>query len=365
MSERRPAAISGPAPGRAGVLHPDDATTARMPPQARLDVGEHVVALAWSPDGRAVAVAGADGGVYLLEPAADAHVRQLGQHVGGALTVAFATDGEHIASGGQDGTLRVFARGPARDERTVELPETWTGQVTFSPDGRQLAVAAGRRIVLYDARTLSVLHQSAPLPATIEALSFTPDGRQLAAAFYGGVMLQTPFAPFDKRVLPWTGACLALAWRPDASVIVAGGQDASVQFWRLPKDRHAAMGGFATKVRELAWNRSGRWLATGGGCDVTLWDFKTGPEGCTPRNLRYHDEPVVALGWQRRGGWLASVARDRLLLIWDPIRGDSPQAAYRLLSSPTTLAWSPDDRLLAIGGDSGEITFIQPEATAP
>jgi len=364
MSERRSVTGESAAPG-GGARQAAAVPTARVPLHARLDVGEHVIALSWSPDGRAVAVAGADGGVYLLENAADGPVRRLGQHVGGALTVAFATDGAHIASGGQDGTLRLFTRAHTASERTLELPESWTGQVAFSPDGRQLAVAAGRRIVLYDARTLSVLNHCALLPATIEALSFAPDGRQLAAAFYGGVMLQTPYAPFGQRLLPWTGACLALAWRPDASVIAAGGQDASVQFWRLPKGRQAAMHGFAKKVRELAWNRTGRWLATGGGDDVALWDFKTGPEGCMPRNLRYHDEPVVALGWQRRGGWLASVARDRLLLIWDPVRGDAPLAAYRLLSSPTTLAWSPDDQLLAIGGEDGEITFIQPEAKAP
>lgn len=354
------------APGFDAKPPPDAPGASRIPMHARMDVGEHVVALAWAPDGNALAIAGADGGVFLLDAAADVPIRRLGAHPGGALAVAFACDGSAVASGGQDGRLRVFQRngdGPA--ERIVEMPEAWTGQVVFSADGRVLAVAAGRHVGIHDARTLALLHRFPPLPATVESLAFSPNGRQLAAATYGGVMLLTPFAPFGVRKLAWTGACLALAWRPNASVMAAGGQDASVQFWRLPKGTQAAMSGYATKVRELAWNSSGRWLATGGGSDVVLWDFKTGPEGRPPRNLSYHGKRVVGLCWQRRGALLASVARDSSLLLWQPGRGDLPVSRYQLVSQPTTIAWSPDDRLLAIGGDGGEITIIEPERGQP
>lgn len=340
---------------------PEDAAAAGVPLHARMDVGEHIVALAWAPDGNALAIAGADGGVFLLDAAAADPIRRLGEHPGGALTVAFARDGAAVASGGQDGRLRVFQRSGNIAERIVEMPEAWTGQVIFSADGKLLAVAAGRHVGLYDARSLDLLHRYSPLAATVESLVFAPNGRQLAAATYGGVMLLTPFTPFGVRKLAWTGACLALAWRPDASVIAAGGQDASVQFWRLPKGKQAAMSGYATKVRELAWNGSGRWLATGGGSDVVLWDFKAGPEGRPPRSLSYHRERIVGLCWQRRGALLASVSRDSSLLLWQPGRGDLPVSRYQLVSQPTTIAWSPDDRLLAIGGDGGEITVIEPE----
>ncbi len=354
----RPAGFSESAASASGDAWNADA---RGQPQTSLslDVGEHVVALAWAPDGRALAVAGADGGITLIEPAADTLLRCLGRHCGGALTVAFSNDSTQIASGGQDGTLRIYSRDPAAGERAVELPEQWTGQVVFSPDGQALAVAAGRRVVLYDSVTLAVRHQFAPLPSTIEALAFSPDGQQLAAASYGGLTLLSPQAPFATRLLPWRGSCLALAWRPNGKVIAAGGQDASVQFWRLPKARQAAMSGFATKVRELAWSRDGRWLASGGSSSVALWDFKNGPEGSLPYTLHYHREPIVGLAWQSHGKLLASVARDSLLLLWDPDDEDWPLDVYRLPSLPTTLAWSPDDKLLAIGGDGGEITFVQ------
>lgn len=359
MSPAFPAASPGAA----------EAARTSGPSQLRVDIGEHVVAIAWSPDGKALAAAGADGGVFLLDSSAPAAadglpLRRIGTHRDGALSVAFSPDGARVASGGQDGRLRVFARHGEEPAHEIELPAAWVGQVAFSPDGRLLAVAAGRNVHLHDAGTLELRHAYAALPATVEALAFSPDGRQLAAASYGGVTLLTPHAPFGARKLAWTGACLALAWRPDASVIAAGGQDSSVQFWRLPKAKHAAMSGYATKVRELAWNGSGRWLATGGGSDVVLWDFRTGPEGRAPRTLGGHGERIVAFSWQRRGPLLASIARDSTLMLWHPGRGDAAIARYRLLSQPTVLAWSPDDGLLAIGGDGGELVVIEPERAA-
>jgi len=332
----------------------------------RLDVEEHITAMAWSADGTALALAGADGGVFMLDsdPAqrpGDDPLRRLGTHRDGTLAVAFASDATRVVSCGQDGRLRIFARRGDAEALELRLPGTWAGHVAFSPDGRWLAVAADRGVHLYNAHTLVLVHSYPELPATVEALAFAADGRQLAAAGYGGVALLTPFAPFAVRRLAWKGSCLALAWRPDGSVIATGGQDASVQFWRLPKGKHAAMSGYATKVRELAWNGSGRWLATGGGSDLVLWDFRTGPEGRGPRMLSGHGERIVAFAWQRRGPLLASIARDSTLLIWQPGRADRPVARYGLASMPTSIAWSPDDTLLAVGGARGELIVIEPE----
>jgi len=337
----------------------------RVPLHARMDIGEHVVALAWSRDGGALALAGADGGVHLLDSAVGARTTRVGEHAVGALAVAFSRDGATLISGGQDGALQVFARDGSQPPRRIVLAQAWVGQVACSVDGSRIAASAGRHVSIHDARTMDVMHQFAPLPATVEALAFSSNGRQLAAASYGGLQLLTPFAPFTTRKLAWTGACISVAWRPDASVIAAGGQDASVQFWRLPKGQHAAMSGYATKVREIAWNASGRWLATGGGNEVVLWDFKVGPEGKPPRSLHYHRERVVGLCWQRKGPMLASIARDGTLLLWQPGRSEVPVARYQLASLPTAIAWSPDDSLLALGGEDGTLAIIQPQPALP
>jgi WD40 repeat protein len=345
MNEQRPAQASEQATQH-GRTH------------TRLSVDEYVVALVWSPQGDALAVAGADGGVYLLNADSGPGLRRIGEHAGGALSVGFIRGGTHLVSGGQDGEVRIYDCGSDAPPRTLAVTSPWVEHITSSADGRLLALGAGRQVRLYDTDTLSLQHAFAPLPTTVAGLAFAPRGSLLAAASYGGVQLLTPSAPYRVRTLAWTGACVALAWRPDASVIVAGGQDSSVQFWRLPKGKHAAMSGYATKVRELAWNSSGRWLATGGSRSVTLWDFKSGPEGHLPQVLHGHDDLIVGIRWQRRGPLLASISRDGALLLWQPRHSELPLKYYQLAFVPTALAWSPDDRLLALAGDGGQLAVI-------
>ena len=43
------------------------------------------------------------------------------------------------------------------------------------------------------------------------------------------------------------------------------------------------MSGYSTKVRELSWHANSRFLATGGGPAVVVWDFSgKGPAGSKP-----------------------------------------------------------------------------------
>lgn len=337
---------------RLADLSPHQAT------HGRSGVEEHIVALAWSPQGDALAVAGADGGVYLLDAQPEPRLRRIGEHAGGALSVGFIRGGTHLVSGGQDDELQIHGRDADVPSRKLAMHSNWVEHMSTSVDGELLAVSAGRHVQLYQADTLSLLHTFAPLPATVAGLAFAPRGRQLAAASYGGVQLLTALPPYRTRTLAWTGSCVAMAWRPDASIIAAGGQDASVQFWRLSNGQRAAMSGYPTKVRELAWDRTGRWLATGGGSSVALWDFKTGPEGHLPRMLHGHVDRIVGMRWQRRGPMLASVSRDGTLMLWRPGQGDMPLKAFGVAFMPTALAWAPNDRLLAIGGDGGQLAVI-------
>ncbi len=322
-----------------------------------LNVDEHVVAIAWSAQSDAISVAGADGGIFLINAESLARVQRIGRHVGGALCVHFLRDGR-LLSGGQDGAVQIHDRSQNGPPATLPVPSKWVEHMSSSGDGKLLALSAGRRVHLYAVGSMDLVHEFAELPSAVSGRAFAPKGSLLAAACYGGVQLLALSAPYRTSALPWKGACVALAWRPDASVVAVGGQDASVQFWRLPKGGHAAMSGFATKVKDLAWNSSGRWLATGGSNSIALWDFKSGPEGKMPKTLDGHFDVICGLAWQRVGPMLASVSREGVLMFWQPERNVSPIKAYALKFLPTVLAWSPDDELLAIGGTGGEVVII-------
>jgi WD40 repeat protein len=127
-----------------------------------------------------------------------------------------------------------------------------------------------------------------------------------------------------------------------------------VKFWVLRKDAPLQMAGYPMKVRELAWSPDGRYLATGGGEQVTVWDCSgKGPEGSEPIVLEGHESPVSVLAYQAGGPVLASGGRDGRVILWQPGAVKRALDQDRISGGVSQVAWAPGDGRLAVGGESG------------
>jgi WD40 repeat protein len=67
-----------------------------------------IAALAWSPDGRRIAVGGAAPEVNIYDAESGAHVAVCKGHAAGIYTVAFSPDSAVVAAGGFDGMVRLY-----------------------------------------------------------------------------------------------------------------------------------------------------------------------------------------------------------------------------------------------------------------
>src|SRR5690606_6621703 len=124
----------------------------------------------------------------------------------------------------------------------------------------------------------------------------------------------------------------------------AGTQDGTVYLWPAKNDKGLEMSGYSQKVRELAWDATSRRLATGGGPLVIVWDCAgKGPAGREPLGFEGHEQPVTALAFQHRGGWLASTATDGRLLIWQPGTFQRSLGEARIEEGLVRVVWSPSD----------------------
>jgi WD40 repeat protein len=77
--------------------------------------------------------------------------------------------------------------------------------------------------------------------------------------------------------------------------------------------------------------------------------------------LEWHTDQVTALHYQPAGDWLASGARDGGVAIWSPTQRDQLITGGRISSGVTRVAWSPDGKLLAAGGEGGEVQVLAVE----
>jgi WD40 repeat protein len=319
--------------------------------EAVVTLDDWVRALAWSPDGLEVAAACADGTVAAVD--ADGQLRSLQRHDAPATTVSWSSTGV-LASGGEDGRVLI-------DGTPHELGAGWVEHVAWRPDGASLAAAHGRAVHVLGADGAS-LGVSAEFPATVACLDWHPRGVELAAGSYGGVHLLRGKDARTVRRLKWKGSVLAIAISPDGLRLAHGNQDASVHFWDLRRGSELEMWGYTTKVRQLAWRHDGRFLATGGGTAITIWNFAgRGPAGTRPQELDHHTEPITWLGFQPRSRLLASTAQDGFAALWKPGSDDLPLAVVAVDDELTTAAWSPDGNRLALGGANGSVAIARAE----
>ena len=277
-------------------------------------------ALAWSPDGRAVAVGGDDGTLTLRSADTLAPTRVLTGYRGSfrATGVGWSPDGTRLAAVDGTGTLRIWRADDGAAIGAVPVFATYTGRVEWSPLSDAVAVRCT------DAAEVAVVE--------------LPDGE-----------------PGPVRRLAASGPATALAWAPDGASFAAGFSAAPhlVVFRRAADGFTAqAAAGQEARVGAVAWSPDGTAVASAsdgpsGDGVVRVFDGRTGtPTGRFAGGSALAQNPVWA-----PGGEAVAVA-DGAGIVTVPVRGaapsrwESPQQPY----GSRLLAWTGDGRLITAGG---------------
>ncbi|NYE44806.1 nSTAND1 domain-containing NTPase [Streptomyces fulvorobeus] len=343
----------------------------------RLDVAAHTMRA--TPDTR----------TRLASHAGRTLATRLPGHTGLASSVAYAPDGRTLASGGHDGTVRLWdtAVRPGSAHRPGDLGKPLgrplrfrtgpVGAVAFVPQGGDLLAATGKDggIQLWDVHDRDQPRSvGRPLVShdkeNVVSVAFAPDGRALATAGDDGTIRLwdlsdpdrlTPLGEPAEADASEEGSVRAVAFAPDGDTLATAGFDGAVRMWRIDGDDGIEPLGeplreHTASVWTVAFSPDGRTLATAGFDDtVRLWGVSD-PDRVRPLGdpLTEHTAPVMSVAFSSDGRTLASAGEDNAPILWNVANPEYPQQLGEPLAGHTEAVWevafSPDGRTLASTG---------------
>ncbi|KAK3946803.1 WD40-repeat-containing domain protein [Pseudoneurospora amorphoporcata] len=122
----------------------------------------------------------------LLESNWNARLQTLEGHSDVVGSVAFSPDGQRLASGSGDRTIKIWDVASGSCLQTLEGHSDLVGSVAFSPDGQRLASgSADKTIKIWDPASGSCLQTLEGHSDSVTSVAFSPDGQRHQRALKG------------------------------------------------------------------------------------------------------------------------------------------------------------------------------------
>jgi WD40 repeat protein len=360
----------------------------------RLQHEHSVYALAFSPDGKALAAGSHDHTVRLWQTRTGKELRKFKGHTQYINSVAFSPDGRVLASGGFDQTIRLWEVATGKELRKIEARDEVTS-VAFSPHGKTLASGSPNVLYLWDAATGSELRKIQGHAGAVYFVAFSadgktlvsggsqtirlwqtatgkelrrlkghenplacrialaPDGKSLASAGFDGIRLWAVDTGKLLKELA-TGQVFSVAFSPDGKRLACGGANGTVRLLEVGTGKEVfkveAAPGMSCAV---AFCPDGKTLAsTGGMASICLWEVPTGRRLLPGQG---HRESVWSVVFSADGKAVASASIDGTVRLWNAATGKQLLRLDGHDHWVTHVVFSPDGRKLASGDMDGTV----------
>jgi WD40 repeat protein len=315
---------------------------------------EAITTVAISPDGKVAAFGSAPANqvvdreyqakIWILNPSSLQVMTALEGHQGIVTSLAFSPDGKTLASAGADRFVKFWDRTTNRLLGQVNIPDA-PNALTFSTDGQTLAVATNLEVFFINPSSRRVNQSIQETGGS--ALAFSPGGSDLYVHASGRIKIidlvagritltfPDPFALVPTLSVPGDGtprvtyespeAVEGFALSPDGKHIVtytvdrtvepgSGAENVRLASWDADTGKYLTEARFpGDLIRSLEYSPDGRLLAVGNASEIWLWDTASWQVRV---KLAGHVGQIVDLAFPPEETFLLSAGSDGTIRRW-------------------------------------------------
>lgn len=295
---------------------------------------------------------------YLRRSAAGQPTIALRGHEGPVPLLRFDPTGKLLASG-DDKTVRLWDTSRWEEVSWFRHQNRGSrGGLSFSPDGKYLAVADARPdVVLYrltEPRAVTTLKVKDD--GAVSAVSFSPDSRLIAACSGDHVVRILNHDSGNLRSVECPVQVFQVLFHPQKALLATACCDGSVGLLNLDDESFEKLDSGRRNTPSLAFDKDGILLASCGSEEdiVRVWNVATKE---TVHTLHDSDWPIWQVDFAPHEPRLAEKSMCKFVQIWDTTSGRSvaklpvPDSVDSIAANFRAIAFSPDGHFLAVNQD--------------
>ena len=201
--------------------------------------------------------------------------------------------------------------------------------LVWSPSGDRLAAAAQEQdsgnscgVVVFDTASGERLLTLDADGSAVRSLDWSPDGTTLLAGHEDGVVRLWGGSSGEERLalVGHSSIVRDATFSPGGSRIASASEDGTIRLWDAETGtEQLALSGLSGPVRSVAWSPDGARLVSGGDDGLPrVWDAAGGEVLLT---MPGHEADIAVVTWSADGRRIASQGLDAVVKVWDAATG--------------------------------------------